>query len=146
MFKKTSSFLSLTLLVFTLTLALAGCSQEEMKSFKKGDPVSASYSQQLSQKADSLNTVLIDLNSEIENVITNGSKETDAYVQGLIKKREDLMKERRLLLDSLNQREQALKDAGKQLDTNLRHSIDSLTDSGMVLRNTVIVNPTSKTK
>ena len=87
MFNKKNLFLTLFLLIFAFTLV--GCSQEEMNNFENGDPVSASYSQQLSQKADSLNTVLIDLNSEIEHVLTNGSKETDAYVQGLIKKRED---------------------------------------------------------
>ncbi len=144
MFNKTSQFLVLALILLSVTLA--GCSQEDVTNFKNGEPISTTYSQALRQKADSLNTALIDLNAEIENILLQGSKESDAYIQSLLKKREDLAKERTALLDSLHQRELALKQSGKQLDANLRHSLDSLTESGMVLRNTILPNPQSKTK
>ena len=144
MFNKASQSLVLALIVLSVTLA--GCSQEEVNKFQNGEPISTTYAQALSQKADALNTALIDLNTEIENVLTQGSKESDAYIQGLLKKREDLAKERTALLESLQQRQDALKQSGKQLDENLRHSLDSLTESGMVLRNTILPNPQSKTK
>jgi DNA anti-recombination protein RmuC len=144
MFKKASQ--SLLLLLMFGMFTLAGCSQEEVNKFQNGEPISTTYAQALNEKADALNTALIDLNTEIENVLTQGSKESDAYIQGLLKKREDLAKERTALLESLNQRQNALKQSGKQLDANLRHSLDSLTESGMVLRNTILPNPQSKTK
>ena len=144
MFKKASQ--SLVLVLMLLSFTLAGCSQQEATKFQNGEPISTSYSQALSQKADDLNTALIDLNTEIENVLTQGSKESDAYIQSLLKKREDLAKERTALLESLNQRQEALKQSGKQLDANLRHSLDSLTESGMVLRNTILPNPQNKSK
>jgi DNA anti-recombination protein RmuC len=144
MFNKASQSLVLALIVLSVTLA--GCSQEEVNKFQNGEPVSNAYAQALNEKADALNTALMDLNTEIENVLTQGSKESDAYIQGLLKKREDLAKERTALLESLNQRQNALKQSGKQLDANLRHSLDSLTESGMVLRNTILPNPQSKTK
>jgi len=144
MLKKASQSLVLLLMLFSVTLA--GCSQQEVNTFTNGDPISNAYAQALNQKADDLNTALIDLNAEIENVLTQGSQESDAYIQSLLKKREDLAKERTALLDSLNQRENALKQSGKQLDANLRHSLDSLTESGMVLRNTILPNPQSQAK
>ena len=128
-----------------LSFTLPGCSQQEVNKFQNGEPVSNAYAQALNEKADTLNTALIDLNAEIEDILSQGSKESDAYIQSLLKKREDLAKERTALLDSLNQRQEALKQSGKQLDENLRHSLDSLTESGMILRNTILPNPQSKT-
>jgi hypothetical protein len=144
MFKKTSSFL--VLLFMMLSVSLAGCTQQDVDNFKNGEPISSAYAQALTQKADALNTALIDLNTEIDNILLQGTKETDAYVQGLLKKRDALVKERQALIESINQRQEALKQSGKQLDVNLRHSLDSLTESGMILRNTILPNPQKKAK
>ncbi len=144
MFKKTSSFLCLLFMV--VSFSLAGCSQQDVDNFKNGQPISNAYAQALSQKAEVLNTALIDLNTEIDNILLQGTKETDAYVQGLLKKRDALVKERQTIIESINQRQEALKQSGKQLDVNLRHSLDSLTESGMILRNTILPNPQQKSK
>jgi hypothetical protein len=139
MFKKTSPFLCLLLMV--VSFSIAGCTQQDMDNFKNGEPITSTYTQALTEKADALNTSLIDLNTEIDNILLQGTKETDAYVQGLLKKRDALVKERQALIESIKQRQD-----GKQLDENLRHSLDSLTESGMILRNTILPNPQQKSK
>ncbi len=129
-----------------VSFSIAGCTQQDMDNFKNGEPITSTYTQALTEKADALNTSLIDLNTEIDNILLQGTKETDAYVQGLLKKRDALVKERQALIESIKQRQDALKQSGKQLDENLRHSLDSLTESGMILRNTILPNPQQKSK
>jgi hypothetical protein len=120
---------------------LSACTAEQVNDFSQGKPVTPSYRTELRREAEDLNQSLLDLNARIQAAEKAGTAEADASLKDLYQKEAALLQKRDDLSKALQDRQNALLKEGQSVDADLRATLDSLTETGMILRRTVVPNP-----
>ena len=120
---------------------LSACTAEQLSDFSQGKPVTPAYSTELRRDAEDLNQSLLDLNTRIQAAQKAGTAEADASLKDLYQKEAALLQKRDDLSKALQDRQNALLKEGQNVDADLRATLDSLTETGMILRRTVVPNP-----